>query len=173
METFILRPNWTNSISRPIVLRIEELRDAGRRAVLKHAFTNPEALRPEKTRQGLTEEAAAEFAELARRLRARGHDPQAVAHFVNRLVFCLFADDAALLPEGLFTRMLEAAAKSPARFEEYARRLFRAMRDPGGEVDFTPTPGSTAASSTPTRPCRWRAPRSASCAAPPAWTGAR
>ena len=26
-------------------------------------------------------------------LRERGHDPQAVAHFVNRLVFCMFADD--------------------------------------------------------------------------------
>ncbi len=28
METIILRPNWTNSVSRPIVLRIEELCDA-------------------------------------------------------------------------------------------------------------------------------------------------
>ena len=95
METIILRPNWTNSVSRPIILRIEELRDANRRAVLKRAFTDPDALRPEKTRQALTEEAAAAFAELARRLRARGHGAEEVAHFVNRLVFCLFADDAA------------------------------------------------------------------------------
>ena len=140
METIILRPNWTNSVSRPLVLRIEELRDASRREVLKHAFSDPEALRPEKTRQALTEEAAAEFAELARRLRARGHEPHMVAHFVNRLVFCLFADDAALLPNGLLARMLEAAARQPERFRDFAARLFRAMRDPGGEVDFTAIP---------------------------------
>jgi len=138
METIILRPNWTNSVSRPIILRIEELRDANRRAVLKRAFTDPDALRPEKTRQALTEEAAVEFAELARRLRARGHDAEAVAHFVNRLVFCLFADDPALLPDSLFARMLDTAGRAPERFQDYAERLFRAMQAPGGEVDFTP-----------------------------------
>ena len=106
--------------------------------MLKRAFTDPDALRPEKTRQALTEEAAAEFAELARRLRARGHDAEAVAHFVNRLVFCLFADDAALLPDSLFARMLDAAGRAPERFQDYAERLFRAMQTPGGEVDFTP-----------------------------------
>lgn len=58
METIILRPNWTNNVSVPIVLRIEELRDASRRRVLKHAFTDPDALRPEKTPQALTEEAS-------------------------------------------------------------------------------------------------------------------
>ncbi len=54
------------------------------------------------------------------------------------MVFCLFADDVALLPQGLFERMLGAAKKNPARFEDYARRLFRAMAERGGEVDFTP-----------------------------------
>ena len=45
------------------------------------------------TRQSLTERVAASFAAVAQALRERGHDPQAVAHFVNRLVFCMFADD--------------------------------------------------------------------------------
>ncbi|HET7883517.1 MAG TPA: hypothetical protein VFL55_21710 [Acetobacteraceae bacterium] len=31
----------------------------------------------------------------------RGHDPQAVAHFVNRLVLCMLAADVGLLPAGL------------------------------------------------------------------------
>jgi len=61
-----------------------------------------------------------------------------VAHFVNRLVFCLFADDVDLLPPGLFERMLDAARKRPGQFEFYARRLFAAMAERGGEVDFTP-----------------------------------
>ena len=36
---------------------------------------------------------AASFASVAQAMRERGHDPSAVAHFVNRLVFCMFADD--------------------------------------------------------------------------------
>jgi hypothetical protein len=52
-------------------------------------FSDPERLKPGKTRQTLTEEAAEQFASLAQRLRTRGHDPQVVAHFINRLVFCM------------------------------------------------------------------------------------
>ena len=48
---------------------------------------------PGETRQSLTERAAASFASVAQALRERGHDPQAVAHFVNRLVFNMFADE--------------------------------------------------------------------------------
>ena len=57
-------------------------------------MSDPDQLRPGKTRQQLTEDAAAEFATLAQELRARGHDPGKVAHFLNRLVFCMFAEDA-------------------------------------------------------------------------------
>ena len=49
------------------------------------ALENP-PLRPGETRQALTERVAASFASVAQALRDRGHDPQAVAHFVNRLV---------------------------------------------------------------------------------------
>ena len=35
---------------------------------------------------------------LAQRLRQRGHAPQPVAHFMTRLLFCLFAEDIGLLP---------------------------------------------------------------------------
>ncbi len=53
-------------------------------------------------------------------------------------MFCLFADDVGLLPAGLFERMLDASRKRPVQFEGYARRLFAAMAERGGEVDFTP-----------------------------------
>ena len=138
IERITVHTNWTNTVSERHELRLEDLADPRRLSVLKAVFADPERLRPGKTRAALTADAAAEFAELARRLRGRGHNPQAVAHFVNRLVFCLFADDVDLLPAGLFERMLDAARKAPARFEGYARRLFAAMADRGGEVDFTP-----------------------------------
>ena len=68
-------------------------------------------------------------------MRERGHDPQTVAHFVNRLVFCMFADDVGLLPDHMFTRMLRHAQTAPAQFNELAGELFRVMAF-GGRVGF-------------------------------------
>ncbi|MDR3773162.1 MAG: hypothetical protein P4L26_07435, partial [Terracidiphilus sp.] len=72
--------------------------------VLRDAFTDPEQLRPERAAARVTESAAAEFAKLATSLEQRGAnqskpDPQAVAHFLMRLLFCLFADSIGLLPD--------------------------------------------------------------------------
>ncbi len=138
IERITIRTNWTNAVSERHEVRLEEMADPVRLGVLKSVFADPERLRPGTTRAALTAKAAAEFAELAGRLRHRGQDPQAVAHFVNRLVFCLFADNVGLLPAGLFERMLDAARKLPARFQSFASRLFAAMAERGGEVDFTP-----------------------------------
>jgi len=138
IERIFIRTNWTNAVSERHEVRLDELADPRRLALLKAVFSDPERLRPGKTRAALTAEAAGRFAELAGRLRARGHDAQVVAHLVNRLVFCLFADDVDLLPPGLFERMLDASRRGPSRFEGYARRLFAAMAQRGGEVDFTP-----------------------------------
>ena len=80
-------------------------------------------------------DAAQKFAELAKDLRAKGHDPQTVAHFVNRLVFCMFAEDIGLLPNAMFTRMLKEAQRNPAEFEPLCRSLFGAMQT-GGRLGF-------------------------------------
>ena len=92
MVRFRIRTNWTNSVSRTHEFDLDDLGDAATRDKLKWAFSHPERLRPGETRQSLTERVAASFATVAQALRARGHDPHAVAHFVNRLVFCMFAD---------------------------------------------------------------------------------
>ena len=137
MERFRLRTNWTNTVSETREVRLEDLADPAGREVLKWAMSDPERLRPGLTRRMLTERAAAAFAELARALRAAGHDPRAVAHFVNRLVFCMFAEDVGLLPDDMFTRMLEQARRRPEAFEGMASALFGAMAD-GGLVGFEP-----------------------------------
>ncbi|MET4635616.1 class I SAM-dependent DNA methyltransferase [Kaistia defluvii] len=133
--TIRIHTNWTNSVSKRYDIAIADLADPVKRGWLKSALYDPEALKPSKTRQQLTEEAAGEFAVLARSLRERGHDPEQVAHFINRLVFCMFAEDVKLLPEGLFTKMLERALDYPAEFEDFARDLFGAMTK-GGRVGF-------------------------------------
>jgi type II restriction/modification system DNA methylase subunit YeeA len=135
LRRIIIRTNWTNTVQKTWELSLEDLTDGAKRQILKDAFSNPEALKPAKTRQELTEDAATEFAKIARALRERGHEAQRVAHFINRMVFCMFAEDVRLLPDNIFTKMLERAKTRPADFEAYARSLFEAMRT-GGMVGF-------------------------------------
>ena len=132
---FRIHTNWTNSVSKVHEFTIYELDDPDTRNMLKWAFSDPERLKPEQTRQELTEQAAATFAEVAQGLRDGGHDPQTVAHFVNRLVFCMFAEDVGLLPDQMFRRMLDQARLRPEQFEQLARSLFAAMQH-GGMVGF-------------------------------------
>ncbi|MEQ9504801.1 MAG: class I SAM-dependent DNA methyltransferase [Hyphomonas sp.] len=135
MDTIRIHTNWTNTVQKVHVIPLDGLTDAANRDKLKACFENPESLKPEKTRQVLTEEAAAKFADIAERLRGRGHDGLAVAHFVQRLVFCMFAEDVNLLPNKMFQRMLEGCVGSPENFELHARTLFGAMKS-GGMVGF-------------------------------------
>jgi hypothetical protein len=135
MDRFRIHTNWTNSISQVHEFGLDDLRDANVRQKLKWVFSDPDQLKPGKTRQALTEEAAAEFAKLAQRLRDRGHNAETVAHFINRLVFCMFAEDVDLLPNKMFKRMLEHASTRPDEFQALASDLFKAMQS-GGRVGF-------------------------------------
>ena len=114
-----------------------------------------EQRQPGETRQSLTERAAASFASVAQALRERGHDRQAVAHFVNRLVFCMFAADVGLLPGDMFTRMLRHAAAAGERAAD------RPCVEPAGVEAVGPRGGGSAprsaAGDEPTG-ARWSAP---------------
>lgn len=136
MDRFRIHTNWTNTVQEVREFALEDLLDGATRDLLRACFLDPERLKPAKTRQMLTEEAAEEFSQLAQRLRARGHDPHTVAHFVNRLVFCMFAEDVNLLPDHMFTAMLKASAPKPDTFATNAAILFGAMKS-GGLVGFT------------------------------------
>ena len=135
MARFRITTNWTNSVSIVHEFTLAELEEGANRDRLKWALSDPERLRPGETRQMVTERAAATFSELAQSLRNRGHDPQAVAHFVNRLVFCMFAEDIGLLPDDIFTRMLQQARRQPDEFAALAQDLFGAMST-GGRIGF-------------------------------------
>ena len=99
--------------------------------VLRAVFSAPERLRPERTPEYVTEQAAAEFATLAESLRQRGVAPERAAHFLMRLLFCLFAEDIDLLPRRLFTRLVEQTRRRPSVFGELLRELFAKMRAGG------------------------------------------
>jgi hypothetical protein len=100
--------------------------------ILRAVFTEPEALRPTFDRAELTEAAARHFAELAGALHSRGHEPQAVAHFLDKLLFCLFAEDTGLLPKGLLSRLADATRAKPDDFGAALGQLFATMATGGG-----------------------------------------
>lgn len=137
MDRIRIHTNWTNTVQEVHDFTLDDLIDGDARERLKRAFTDPEHFKPSKTRQALTEETAKEFAGLAQRLRDRGHDAGQVAHFVNQLVFCMFAEDVGLLPDNLFTKMLDLCRSDAASFAEHAGTLFGAMAKQGGKVGFT------------------------------------
>jgi hypothetical protein len=99
--------------------------------VLRAVFTAPEQLKPEHAALRVTEQVSAEFGALALSLRARGEDPERAAHFLMRLLFCLFADSIGLLPEHLFRQMIAVDAGRPASFTRKLRQLFSAMSTRG------------------------------------------
>jgi hypothetical protein len=122
-----IHTNWNDLVSTTTIIRLEELLDPERLQVLKNVFTNPDALRPVKKRADVTAEAATRFAELAGRLRRRRHPPQQVAHFVNQILFCLFAQDSQLFEERVFEKFLRQARRAPRQAEPLLRGLFQHM----------------------------------------------
>ena len=140
-DTKIIRvhTNWTNTVSEVHEIPVTDLVDAKWRDLLRNCFENPEALKPRRTRDELTANVANEFAELAKRLRAAGHDAHDVAHFVNRLVFCMFAEDVGLLPNKMFERAIDHARREPDKVQDFLKTLFAAMQK-GGPVGFESVP---------------------------------
>ena len=137
LDRIVIHTAFTGTVPDVHVLALEDLRDAGKRRLLKWAFSEPERLRPGQTTAALTETAAGQFGALAQALRARGHDPWTVGHFCIRLLFCLFAEDIELLPRQMFTRLLDAGLKDPASLSAMLEDLFGAMAT-GGRIGFEP-----------------------------------
>lgn len=128
-DRFVIHTNWNDLVSESHEIALEELLNPDKLNLLRWAFHDPDKLKPAKSRQQLTVEVAKDFATISERLRQRGNDPHDVAHFVNRLIFCMFAEDIELLPKDLFTYLLERTVKSPDDLQRKLSSLFVAMRD--------------------------------------------
>jgi hypothetical protein len=131
MQEIRVHTNFTNAIAQQHVIPLMDLRSVEARTLLRDCFLAPQKLLPTSTRESVTAEAAARFASIAVELRRR-HDERRVAHFINKLVFCLFAEDIELLPNRVFADILDEAQKRPDEFEGILRDLFRAMANPNG-----------------------------------------
>jgi type II restriction/modification system DNA methylase subunit YeeA len=134
-DRFIIRTAWTNTVPKQYEIELDDLALPEKREILWAVFHDPERLRPKETRAGITKEAADKFSTIALRLQGRG-TPEEVAHFVNQLVFCFFANSVKLLPEGFFPKLLKRAGQRPDRAQDNFNSLFEAMEH-GGEFDLT------------------------------------
>ena len=132
---FRVYTNWTNTVQEKHEFTLEDIAHTETRELLQNVFRHPERLQPKKTREQVTKEAAEAFSTIAKRLRMSGHSSEKVAHFVNRLMFCLFAEDVNLLQDDLFKRMLDTLAKRreevPQRSRKMLSELFANMRAGG------------------------------------------
>ena len=131
MQEIRVHTNFTNAIAQQHVIPLAELRSVEARELLRNCFLHPERLLPTQTRESVTAQAAANFANIAVALR-RHYDERRVAHFINKLVFCLFAEDIDLLPDRIFADILDEATKRADDFEPMLRELFRAMANRNG-----------------------------------------
>lgn len=112
---------------------------------LHHLFYHPEALHPERNTEQVTKDAAQVFQRITDNMRDWQADPDRIAHFLTKLVFCLFAEDVELLPNypnsgrGIFSGIVEQTRTNPLQFKRYLGELFKAMAD-GGDVLMQPIP---------------------------------
>ena len=122
---------WTNTVPVSYDISLDDLRDPSKLDILRAAFHDPTMLRKGGTRADLTATAADRFSILALRLRERGHSPEAVGHFVNRLAFLFFAEDVRLLPQGYFRRVLEEVSDRPHETKDLFDGLFSILQKGG------------------------------------------
>lgn len=130
-KRILIHTNFTGTTKRVYTIELEDLRDPETRALLRNAFTNPDALNPKQQREAITKEATEQIGKIALRLRDRGHDPEHVAHFMMQLVFALFAEDVDLLPNRVFSHILDRTGTNPDIAQRYLHELFTAMADGG------------------------------------------
>jgi type II restriction/modification system DNA methylase subunit YeeA len=138
LDRFEVHTNFTGTAKKVHAFDLDGLADPANLGVLRNVFKDPEKLKPGKTQAAITEEVAGQFARLAEGMAARGIPAQQAAHFLMKLMFCMFAEDIELLPRGLFARTVANAKGDPVRLSRHLKNLFESMAhgEPFGPEDI-------------------------------------
>jgi type II restriction/modification system DNA methylase subunit YeeA len=131
MRIIKIYTSFNNTVQKEYHFELHDLVYPEKRQLLKNVFCDPEKLNPNLSQDKITEEFAEEFAELAQQLRDQQFNPIEVAHFLNRVLFCLFAQDIGLLENHLFTNTLKRFIDKPERFVPVLKGLFQTMKTGG------------------------------------------
>ena len=128
LSTIEIHTHFTGHPSETHLIRLQDLTQPETRQKLLWLFTEPERFKPALTSYAVTEEAAKRMGEIAKRLTERGNAPHEVAHFLIQCVFCMFAEDARILPEKLFETVMDRSNPDGAKAQKRLADLFAAMQ---------------------------------------------
>lgn len=133
---------YTNFTNRPTVkheIKFKDIKNGTGVELLKRVFFAPLSFEPEPTKEHITQANARTFLKVADALREHQkitgevYSPEQLAHFLARLLFCLFAEDMGLLPGDAFgERIKEIVNKnSIVNFQLGLQNLFKTMNTGG------------------------------------------
>ena len=134
-----IHTHFTGTPSEVHSIPLEEIGQPENLQKLRWLFEAPERFKPKLTTYAVTEEAASKMGQLAERLNAQGRPPLQTAHFLIQCVFCMFAEDARLLPEKLFETVLDRSNPDGTKAQTRLTALFEAMRE-GGDFAMNDIP---------------------------------
>ena len=136
IERIEIHTNFNNCLPRVEALSLAEFTNPKKLAVLRRVFADPLSFKPGPTKEQVTGEVAARFCKLADGLRSRSVDSERAAHFLVRLVFCLYVEHARLLtldPDAgrVFTDAVRLSRNDPRRLTALLSDLFNRMAHGG------------------------------------------
>ena len=99
------------------VISVTDLDEPSNLNKLRYAFFAPAELRPDRSVDTVTKETADLFQAIVGDMEQRDEDPEDLARYLNQIVFCLYAEDAGLLPGEPFTQVVRDHFRDPEVFD--------------------------------------------------------
>ena len=130
-NTIRIRTNFPGMETVLYEIPVAELAQQENLAKLRHAFYDPDQLRPGRTVDQVTRETADLFQAIVEDMEQRTDDSEKLARYLNQIVFCLYAEDAGLLPGNPFSEIVRGHNHNPQLFDQAIRNLFGQMATGG------------------------------------------
>lgn len=136
-QKIIVHTNFTNTVQNIHEITFDSLLNTDGVSILERVFNSPKSFEPKITREYVTQATADTFVAVAETLQkwdaaSRRKTPsEKIAHFLVRLLFCLFAQDLGLLPDMVFTKLVSYHDNSFDHFYKGLSTLFQTMRNGG------------------------------------------
>ena len=110
---------------------VAELDQPAQLRKLQWAFFTPAEFRPNRTVDAVTKETADLFQAIVVDMEQHTADPERLARYLNQIVFCLYAEDAGLLPGNPFSQVVHQHYRDPQVFDSAIGNLFKQMAGGG------------------------------------------
>ena len=106
---------------------IAELGDPEQLGRLRDIFFDPGAFEPQRTVEEVTRDTALLFGRIVEDMERRGGGGERLARYLNQIVFCLYAEDAGLLRDNLFSDIVRRQYRNSDMFNLAVSNLFDQM----------------------------------------------